>query len=312
MVSIGLPVYNGQRYLPAALYSLLAQTFGDFEVIICDNGSSDGTDQICRRYVQQDPRVRYYRSERNVCASRNFNRTFELARGRYFKWAAHDDLCDPFFLERCVAALEAWPDAVLCFSGLSDIDAAGAPIGVARRATVPAAARQPHLRFCNLIRLDYTCEQVFGLIRSDRLKRTPLIGNYSDSDRVLLAALGLQGPFCDVPEVLFFHRLHPGSSVRQHPDRAERSEWFDPAFRGKVMLPYWRELRECFRVVLAAAPGPRQTLCCLLHLGRWTWTNRRRLRADLRQAALAWARLHLPRLHAAWRWLKRHAPGHAS
>ena len=92
-VSIGLPVYNGENYMAAAIDSLLAQTFTDFELIISDNASTDATEQICRDYAHRDGRIRYYREEVNRGAAWNFTHTFELARGEYFKWHAHDDLC---------------------------------------------------------------------------------------------------------------------------------------------------------------------------------------------------------------------------
>lgn len=88
-VSIGLPVYNGEQYLAKALDSLLAQTFTDFEVIISDNASTDRTSEICAAYLERDPRIRYYRNQQNIGAAPNFNRTFELATGMYFKTCSY-------------------------------------------------------------------------------------------------------------------------------------------------------------------------------------------------------------------------------
>src|SRR5690606_6873079 len=86
-----MPVYNGANYLRCALDSILAQTFQDWELIICDNASTDETQTICEEYAARDPRIKYHRSSRNIGPSANYNRTFELSRGEYFKWAAHDD-----------------------------------------------------------------------------------------------------------------------------------------------------------------------------------------------------------------------------
>src|SRR6185369_4346332 len=105
-VSIGLPVYNGVNYLRQALDSLLAQTFGDWELILSDNGSTDATESICREFAARDGRIRYLREPVNRGATWNFNRVFELSRAPLFRWAAHDDVCSPELLERCVAALE--------------------------------------------------------------------------------------------------------------------------------------------------------------------------------------------------------------
>src|ERR1051326_2036095 len=105
-VSIGLPVYNGQQFLEEAINSLLAQTYSDFELIISDNASTDATEQICRAHAAADPRIRYYRNDKNRGPVWNLNRVFELARGELFKWAAHDDVCAPTLVERCVEVLE--------------------------------------------------------------------------------------------------------------------------------------------------------------------------------------------------------------
>ena len=85
-VSIGLPVYNGEKYLEQALISILSQTYTDFELIISDNASTDRTQAICREYAAKDPRIRYYCNEENLGAAPNHNRVFELASGEYFKW----------------------------------------------------------------------------------------------------------------------------------------------------------------------------------------------------------------------------------
>ena len=90
-LSIGLPVYNGERHLRRAIDSHLAQSFTDFELIICDNASTDRTEEICRYYASMDERVRYYRHATNTGAVWNFNHCFEIARGKYFKWSSHDD-----------------------------------------------------------------------------------------------------------------------------------------------------------------------------------------------------------------------------
>src|SRR5262245_17750978 len=97
-VSVGVPVYNGERYLDKALSSILRQDFEDFELIISDNASTDGTAEICKAYADKDRRIRYHRNTSNIGAAPNYNQTFEMARGEYFKWCAHDDICYPTFL----------------------------------------------------------------------------------------------------------------------------------------------------------------------------------------------------------------------
>src|SRR5919109_5579420 len=148
-VSIGMPVYNGVRFLKEAIESILAQTFEDFELIISDNASIDQTEQICREYAAKDKRIRYYRNEKNLGAARNYNRVFELSTGEYFKWQAHDDLCDPQFLEKGVAVLARDPSIVLCYSKFLRIDEHGNPLTM-ETSKVRGGAK-PHERFRSVI-----------------------------------------------------------------------------------------------------------------------------------------------------------------
>jgi glycosyltransferase involved in cell wall biosynthesis len=127
-LSIGLFVYNGEAFLRETLDSLLGQTFKDFELIISDNASTDATEDICKVYAGADTRIRYFRNETNMGAGWNIRRVFSLATGKYFKWAACDDLYEPAFLEKCINALEANSSYVLAHARTRVIDDRGAPI----------------------------------------------------------------------------------------------------------------------------------------------------------------------------------------
>jgi glycosyltransferase involved in cell wall biosynthesis len=208
-VSIGLPVFNGENYLGEAIDSILAQTFGDFELIICDNASTDGTEAICRRHAETDQRIRYRRNPRNIGASANFNSTFELSSGEYFKWAAHDDLLAPACIESCVAALDREPDAILAQPLVGVIDTNGVILAITDNELQLADSPRPSDRFAALARQPRLCWEIFGLIRRDALVRTALIAPYPWSDVALCAELSLLGRFVLVPGVLFFNREHP-------------------------------------------------------------------------------------------------------
>ena len=110
LVSIGLPVRNRERLVGIAIELVLDQSFADFELIICDNGSIDRTREICEGYARRDRRIRFCRNPTDIGISFNHNRTFELSSGKYFHWMGSDDSHDPRFLERCVASFEANPD----------------------------------------------------------------------------------------------------------------------------------------------------------------------------------------------------------
>jgi glycosyltransferase involved in cell wall biosynthesis len=283
-VSIGVPIYNSERFLRESLDSLLAQTFADFEVIIFDNASSDGTEEICRAYTAMDSRIHYHRSAENVGAARNFNRVVELARGEYFKWAADDDRCAPSFLQRCVEILDRDPTVVLCYPKTGIIDEAGKFVEDYEVALNTDSAR-PHERFRDLVCIDHWCTQVFGLMRTDILKLTPMIGSYVESDRTLLAELGLLGRFHQVPETLFFRREHPNRSMRAFPDPSERLAWFDPAQADKISLPTWRVLFEYLASVRRVPLDLFERLKCYGHIGRWLVSRNRGDRLTLRLLA---------------------------
>jgi glycosyltransferase involved in cell wall biosynthesis len=269
-VTIGLPVYNGERFLEETLASLLGQTFRDLDLVISDNGSTDRTPEICRAAVARDSRVRYHREEVNRGAAWNYNRVAALATGEYFKWAAHDDLITPDYIARCVEILDRDPGLVLCHADDQDIDDTGAHVDRRRFSHIPSSERAsspfPHDRFRKLIRLDHDCEYVFGLIRLSVLRRTALIQSYTDSDRTLLGELALYGRFHEIPERLFLHRHHGGSSGRAFPIAGgwhERTAWFDPAKAGKMHFPQWRQVAEYFKAIFRARLGPAETARCL-------------------------------------------------
>src|SRR5260370_26794766 len=107
-VAIGLPVYNGDNYVAAAIDSILGQSYGDFDLLISDNASTDGTEEICQAYAQRDRRIRYIRQPKNVGAAGNHNLTVRMTDSPYFKWAAHDDLLAPGFLAACLRLLDRY------------------------------------------------------------------------------------------------------------------------------------------------------------------------------------------------------------
>jgi len=120
-VSIGMPVYNGEPFIRAALDSLLAQTFTDFELIISDNASTDKTEQICREYSAKDKRIRYIRQEINRGAMSNFQYVLDEALGEYFMWAAADDMWDSEFILKLIPLIEL-ENIAIAFSGWIGID----------------------------------------------------------------------------------------------------------------------------------------------------------------------------------------------
>ena len=238
-VSIGLPVYNGERYLARTLDDLLGGTFGDIEVVASDNASTDGTADLLADAARQDRRLRVFRNEANIGALPNANRAFALATAPLYALAAYDDRHAPTFVERLVAALDAAPDAVLAYGAATLVGEDDRPFGfdAARRRYVgpdgrvydyDAALERPLAagttgaagvaRYRAVLASSDVNAPIHGLFRRAALDR---IGPHRlhGSDRLVVAHAALLGPFAYAPEALFGFRIHAASTF--HLTRAE-------------------------------------------------------------------------------------------
>ncbi|HSV29753.1 MAG TPA: glycosyltransferase family 2 protein [Candidatus Omnitrophota bacterium] len=285
ILTIGMPVHNGEAYLAAALDSVLAQTMGDIEVVISDNASTDATRAIGESYARRDPRVRYTRTDANIGAGPNFNRVFGLCRTPFFKWMAHDDLLDPAWAERCLKVLAEDAGVVLAHTAITLVDETGRPLPVRQDGKViDRAGRRhhdrepPHLaegawapdRFAEVLRRMNWCTAVFGMMRSDALRRTHLHGSYYEADRVLLAEMALLGRFCQLDAPLFIKRCHGGVSVLK--TFREQARMIDPAVHP---WPRGIRLRLGYLKTLGVGDlGVVERAACAVTVARVTLRNR--------------------------------------
>ncbi len=256
LVSVGLPVYNGEAHLAKALDALLDQDLEDFEVIICDNASQDATPEIARDYAARDQRIRYARNQRNLGLAGNFNRAFQLSTGKYFKWWAHDDWHPRELLRRTTEVLEQDPSAVLCATGVAVMDDDD-QVFEEWRPSADLLTPAPHLRFHRLIWTLGETHPLFSVMRSDALARTPQYRPFVGGDRVLLAQLILMGGFAHLPDLMHYYRqarMRPGA--RKDPNRPSQAEILDPANKGKLPSRTWRLCYEHLRLVAAAPLAP--------------------------------------------------------
>lgn len=288
VVSVGVPVYNGEAFLSRCLTSLSAQTFRSLEIIVSDNASTDGTAEVVRRFMDRDTRISYHRNDTNRGAAWNFNRTFQLSRGRYFKWAAADDECRPEFVARCVDVLErADRSTVLCYPRTYVIDAESRVTGDFTDAMALEDDR-PSQRLARFLRCRTEYHPVFGVIRTEALRRTQLIGGFVASDVALLAELAIAGRFVEIPERLFGRRFHAATSVNANPHPGDRAAWFDPASRGSVVLPVVQLTRALARCAWTADIDPLEKVRCLASIGRhWLPYRWRDIGGEIRLAGRA-------------------------
>ncbi|MEO8097262.1 MAG: glycosyltransferase [Acidobacteriota bacterium] len=286
LICLGLPVYNGEKYLRPAIDSVLAQTYTAFTLTISDNCSTDGTEAICREYERRDPRVHYHRNQKNLGAIRNFDQVLAWADTKYFAWIAHDDIWAPRFLEACVEVLDLDEGVVVAFAAVREIDQNGEVIqdfNVPHRLDSPVRS----IRVQDVAVLRHRAYAAYGLFRTDVLRTIPILQPYVDSDRAFLMRLALRGRFFEIPERLFFSRTHDErySSLSSTP-RLQVS-WFDTSRSVGIFFPYWRLWREYFRAVALAPISRREKLTCHWQVALCPWRAawyRRRLRFDLTRA----------------------------
>lgn len=207
-VSIGFPVFNGEKYLREALDSLLAQTFKDFELLISDNASTDATQAICEEYAAQDKRIAYVRQQEWCSAYDNFYYCLERARGEYFMWSAVDDYHPPNYVEVLAGCLKKNPQAVLSFGKVRIVkhnctlaDAADIPFAFA------TAGRRTWIALTITSQLN--CYHIYGLWRLEALRAIPY-GIYGrctwNADLAMLMSASVLGEFLSCPETVFVYR----------------------------------------------------------------------------------------------------------
>jgi len=291
-LTLGLPVHDRERYLEGTLECLLGQTWGDFEIVVSDNASQDGTEQLCRGVAAHDRRVRYVRQPVNLGANGNFNAVARAASGELFKWVAHDDLLDSRYLAEVVPLLESSPQAVLAQSQTVLIDEQGVPLaargsrfvtpdgslyespdgtGCDRRLTDP----RPSVRFRDVLLNSRWCFDIFGVIRRPALLATGLQRGFYGTDKVVLAHLALQGTMLHVAEPLFLRRCHPATSTNL--GLWQKVRWSDPD--ALVPLPPVVHMVAGYLTAAGTAPLPlHERLSALRAVG---------VKAAARQAAQA-------------------------
>ena len=211
LASIGMLVYNGERYIRHALDSLLAQDYENFELIISDNASTDRTQEICLEYAARDKRIQYYRNRTNMGVRWNVNRVFKLSSGEYFMWAAHDDYRDPRYIRLCLEAFGISKDIVLVGAQCDSIDPETGKLIFTDEglSTIGLGVSERFKRYrLTLHGGRYVGGIFFGVYRRTALREVmPMkkVGMHL-LDQLLLAEMCFQGEFVTIPERLIVKR----------------------------------------------------------------------------------------------------------
>lgn len=242
-VCVGLPVYNGGKFLDQAIESILSQDFQNIELIISDNCSTDNTEETCLKYQKMDERVRYYRLEENLGIETNFKNVLGLSSAPYFMWASHDDMRERTFITKCLERLEPDPSIALVYPRSKVLDNNSRFLGIAND-HVNADQDSGVERFRHLIWELGMCNMVFGLYSTKMLKRVRKMGESLFGDTLFLAEIALLlGKIVQIDDVLFVRRLTRNYNYRSLDERYEQlmsldvsSKWFSEG----ISLPHCR------------------------------------------------------------------------
>lgn len=249
-LSLGLPVYNGARYLAECLDAVLAQDFRDFELIISDNASTDDTFAVAESYARGDSRIRVVRQPVNLGAAANFNYVFHQATAPYFKWVCADDCPAAGFLSAGLAELESHPETVMVWGGVTLIDEHSKPIGEHDQ---QLDLRNPDTVERFRVARDYRglLNVLQGIMRTEALRRSGLMGSFPASDEALMVELSLHGRFHGIKHPMLLRRMHAeaASAGRTVEDRQLH---LAPKSVKKIHMDGWRRSTEHLRFALRA------------------------------------------------------------
>jgi glycosyltransferase involved in cell wall biosynthesis len=250
-VVLGMTLYNNAQHLPQALESLLAQSYTDFALLLLDDASTDGTDEIARRYLKKDSRLRYVRHRERQAMIATWREVAELAlrdhpSAEYFAWVSDHDSWHPRWLERLVAELDGDPGAVLAYPVTRRVTPDGEEIDKGWRLFDTAAYDDLHARWTYFCRhVVGAGDMVYGLVRARALRDAGIFRPVLRPDRLLIAELTLRGRIRQVREVMWFRRQSNGTSVERQrrslmlPGTEPRWFFWPPWLQHSIVL--WRE-----------------------------------------------------------------------
>jgi glycosyltransferase involved in cell wall biosynthesis len=284
-VVIGLPVYNGQAYLGAAIDSHLSQSFGDFDLVISDNGSTDATPDICANYARKDNRITYLRSPENRGILWNHRRVFEAIQSpkQYFRWAGADDILEPGLLQAMVEVLNNRPEVEAVVPDTKNINDHGEIIGTMAR-TLDLQSFDVFERAHDVLVANYQHVIAYGLLRASTLRLMRTGPKYIGWDPVFLWELALRGQMVHLSGPVLLRRFHSGSISRVKTAN-EMRKWVEPNTKAGMNFPHWTWAYERARVFLASPLSTRDRLRVGLFLARVTLWQRGALLRDVAQAA---------------------------
>ena len=244
-VSVGVPVFNGEKYLKTSLDSLVKQTYKNLEIIISDNGSTDKTKDICEQFAKCYENIHYYRCEKNRGLAWNHNNTFYLSTGGYFFWFSYDDILHEEYIEKCVDIYTKYSGISVVYSKIKIIDKLGY--------TIPMKENALDLFACNIYNrfklclspMQYYHSIHYGIIKRDILSKIKLLDDSLGADRCFVARLSLMGKIYQIPEYLFFRRRHENNFGTIHKEMTV----YRPGEKNNFVFTKWKLFYEDFKTI---------------------------------------------------------------
>lgn len=282
LVTVGLPVYNGERFVAKSIETLLAQTFRDFKVLVSDNASTDRTGEICREWAARDPRIEYHRNATNIGMAGNYNLTFGLSRSKYFRWATADDFCAPELLEDHVKVLEGDPQIALAYSQAWFVDEDGKPYEVWKD-ELHLMGDDPVERFKAVVVKIRRVHHHLGLMRAECMRRTGGIAKHVSSDVGFIAEMSLLGKFYQIDKQQFFRRLHRDSSSWATNDEKHQARRYHASNVSRIPFSRFRYHGYLLKVVQRSSLSRAQRLDLYAFLARRTASEWRWLGSEVRR-----------------------------
>ena len=283
-VIIGLPVYNAQKHVAAAIESHLSQSFADFELLIADNCSTDATLEISADYARRDKRIKVLTAERNRGNRWNHLRLIEAISNprQYFRWAGGDDIMGPGLLQAMVDVLDSRPEVSAVMPDTKNIDDQGDPIGSMPRVLdlqSPDVFKRAH----DILMASYQHVIAYGLIRASVLRSMRTRPAYPHWDPVFALELALRGQIVQPRGAFLLRRFHPGS-ISLVKNVKELRRWVEPEAKVGMDFPNWKVAYERARVLMASPMSVRDRMRIGLFLARATTWQRAALTRDVVQA----------------------------
>ncbi len=293
LISVGVPVYQGEQFLDETLYALRKQDYPNLEIVISDNASTDRTSEIIAHHESDDERVRSIHQDTNIGAAENYNEVFRASSGVFFAWNAHDDLTTSDFFRLGCEALDSDPIAVVAIARPFRVDIDGEKLEEFD-ISEDLYSVEPHVRFRAAAR-SAPASLIFGIYRREQLESTGLHGHFAGSDRNLVAEAMLYGRVTHAGNSEFHLREHQHRSVRSHGRSGDnrlshdRNAWYDPTRENRLVFPNWRRFGSYIAAVTAAPLGIAESLRCYLTVGQLLFDDRMKLGKQLVYDLLAGA-----------------------